>query len=79
MKIGDLVRVIGLASGLEDDPDGLPTKTVFERSVGRTFPVVGFDECGYVELEVGAVIGVESYLHSIWIEPEHLEVVEESN
>jgi hypothetical protein len=32
-----------------------------------------------VELEVGEVVGEEPYMHSIYIEPRHLEVVQISD
>ena len=68
MKIGDLVVITGVPSAL---PDGMGTRELFEKCLGRTFAVVGFDN-GLVELEVGEVLGEPSYMHSIWIEPYHL-------
>jgi hypothetical protein len=73
MKPGDLVRVAALPPRIPDEPE---SKLVFERSIGRTFPVIGITEHGLVELEVGEVMGVSAYLHSIWIEPECLELVQ---
>ena len=68
MKIGDLVVVTGVPGAL---PDGMGTRELFEKCLGRTFPIVGFEN-GLVELEVGEVLGEPSYMHSIWIEPCHL-------
>jgi hypothetical protein len=68
MKIGDLVVVIGVPSAL---PDGMGTRELFAKCLGRTFAIVGFEN-GLVELEVGEVLGEPSYMHSIWIEPYHL-------
>ena len=79
MKKGDLVRIVGMPPGLTDDPSGLETRTVFERSVGLVFPIADITEYGHIELEVGEVMGLESYLHSIWIEPEYLEAVGNSD
>ena len=68
MKIGDLVVITGIPSTL---PDGMGTRELFEKCLGRTFAIVGFEN-GLVELEVGEVLGEPSYMHSIWIEPYHL-------
>ncbi len=83
MKIGDLVRVVTVPDGLNewayDDPEYPDTKTVFQRCIGSTFPVIDVTAEGLIELEVGEAMGVDSYLHSIWIEPEHLALYETSN
>jgi hypothetical protein len=68
MKIGDLVVITGIPSTL---PDGMGTRELFQKCLGRTFAIVGFEN-GLVELEVGEVLGEPSYMHSIWIEPYHL-------
>jgi hypothetical protein len=68
MKIGDLVVITGVPSTL---PDGMGTRELFEKCLGRAFAIVGFEN-GLVELEVGEVLGEPSYMHSIWIEPYHL-------
>jgi len=73
MKPGDLVRVVALSPAIPDIPE---SKLVFERSIGHTFPIIDIAEDGLVELEVGEVMGVSAYMHSIWIEPECLEVVQ---
>jgi len=72
MKIGDRVRVLAIPSGL---PDGqIHTRSLFEQCVGRVFPIIGFQE-NLLELEVGEVLGKESCMDSIWIEPEHVVIV----
>ena len=68
MKIGDLGVITGIPSTL---PDGMGTRELFQKCLGRTFAIVGFEN-GLVELEVGEVLGEPSYMHSIWIEPYHL-------
>ena len=68
MKIGDLVVITGIPSTL---PDGMGTRELFAKCLGRTFAIVGFEN-GLVELEVGEVLGEPSFMHSIWIEPYHL-------
>lgn len=42
------------------------------------FPIEGFLN-GQVELCVGEVLGEPDYMHSVWIEPEFVEIVEPSN
>jgi hypothetical protein len=73
VKPGDLVRVVAIPLRL---PDSAETKLVFERCVGHIFPIIDVTAHGHVELEVGEVVGGAAYLHSIWIEPECLEVVQ---
>jgi hypothetical protein len=68
MKIGDLVVITSIPSTL---PDGMGTRELFAKCLGRTFAIVGFQD-GFVELDVGEVLGEPSYMHSIWIEPFHL-------
>jgi hypothetical protein len=76
MKPGDLVRVAALSPHI---PDNAESKLVFERSVGRTFPIINIMADGLIELEVGEVMGVSACLHSIWIEPECLELIQPSS
>ena len=66
MKVGDLVRVIGVPERLPDSPE---TLEVFRRCVGRTFPIIDIAAGGLLELEVGEVMGVHPVMHSVWIEP----------
>ncbi|MDQ0471613.1 hypothetical protein [Labrys wisconsinensis] len=49
---------------------------MFELSLGRTFAIADITSHGLLELEVGEVVGVASYLHSIWIEPDCVEPAE---
>jgi hypothetical protein len=80
LGVGDKVRVAGIpADVLSDsyDEEELETRTVFERSLGRLFPVNSFDD-DRVELEVGEVMGKAKYLHSIWLEPKFIELVAKS-
>lgn len=75
MKIGDKIRVLKAPPVL---PEGESrTGTVFALCVGRIFPIVGFQN-DLLELEVGEVVHEPSYMHSIWIEPEFVEIVEAS-
>jgi hypothetical protein len=74
MKVGDKIRVIKLPNRL-CDLDHMKTKTLFELCLGRAFPIIGFNEYGMLELHVGEVLGERAFRHSIWIEPEFVEVV----
>jgi hypothetical protein len=72
VKIGSKVRLIGIPDGLPDNPD-LPTKSVFEKCVGREFVIAGFNEIGMAELYVESVTG--SVGETIWVEIEFLELI----
>ena len=65
MKIGDQVEVVAVPEFL---PSGMGTQALFEACVGRIFSIQSIDQNGLLELEVGEVVGEESYMHSIWIE-----------
>jgi hypothetical protein len=72
MKVGDKVRLVGVPDGLENYPD-LPTKSIFERCVGREFVIAGFNEVGMAELGIESV--TRSVGETIWVEPTFLELV----
>jgi len=72
MKIGDRVRILTIPPDL---PEGeIQTKSLFEMCLGKIFPIVGF-QGHLLELEVGEVKGVAPVMESIWIEPEHVELI----
>lgn len=73
MKKGDLVRVVAVPPGLRDEAD-LTTRRIFDLCLGRTFPIAGF-RGHLLELEVGEVIGKSAHMHSVWIEPDLVELV----
>ena len=82
MKVGDKVRVIGIPEGLADND--MQTKLVFELCLGRIFPIENLKQVEglpykLAELFVGEVVGEADYMHSIWVEPEFLEVVDTKN
>jgi hypothetical protein len=58
------------------------TPTVFQRCVGKVFPIVGFQQVGsekvWLELYVGGVMGKLPYEETIWIEPDCGELVSPS-
>jgi hypothetical protein len=65
MKIGDAVRLTGL-------PDGLPeeTESVFQRCLGHSLVIAGFNEIGWAEIDVGSITGL--VCETIWVEPQFL-------
>jgi hypothetical protein len=75
-KVGDLVRVVRIPSGLSDSA-GIGTPGVFEGALGKTFRVDAVDQHGHLELVVAerrpSQITFES--DTIWIEPEFVEPV----
>lgn len=78
MKVGDRVRVLRVPSTVEDDGE-FQTRTILEKCLGKTFPVMDVNPVGMIGLEVGEVIGKAAYTETIWIEPDCLEVVESSS
>ena len=78
MKIGDVVRLIGIPPGLSDD-DELRTRSLFEECLGKSFRIVDLETVEglsykLVKLNVGHVLGRSDYLDSIWVEPEYLKI-----
>lgn len=72
MKIGDTIKIVSVPSGLQGE-----TKALFEHCVGRIFPIfaiVPVAETGsdLLEIHVGEVLSKPAYMHSIWIEKEHV-------
>ncbi|MEO1159593.1 MAG: hypothetical protein AAFW74_03925 [Pseudomonadota bacterium] len=59
VKIGDRVRLVTIPDALppDDEPGALDTNSLFERCLGRVFCVVGLNELGYAQLDVGDVNG----------------------
>jgi hypothetical protein len=83
MKIGDKIRIVKLPERLIDDEE-LHTRSLFALCLGRVFPIVGIVPVAethgmLLELEVGEDLGELAVMHSIWIESEHIELIESSN
>ncbi len=74
MKAGDRVLVTAVPGVL---PENAQTKEIFARSVGRVFRVIEVRDDGQAELEVGEVVGEAAWAHTIWIEPECLQILED--
>jgi hypothetical protein len=59
------------------DEEDMKTRTLFDKCVGRVFPIYEIDETDgmlFIGIEVGHVVGCETYEHTIYIEPEYVEV-----
>jgi hypothetical protein len=75
MGQGDLIRVIKVPDSVKDSEE-FKTRTILELCLGRVFTVMGFHR-GFIQIDVGEVIGKASYLESIWIEPDCVEAVKQ--
>jgi hypothetical protein len=78
MKAGDMVKLIGIPPNLRDDED-LQTRTLFEKCLGQSFVVSAVESFEGVpfplaRIDVGHVIGKETWEHTIWVEHEYLEI-----
>lgn len=74
VEIGDRVRLSEIPPAVKGADS--ETRAIFKRCLGRAFAVAGFNK-GLIELEVGEVVGRFPASHSIWVEPEFLERVED--
>jgi hypothetical protein len=80
MKTGDRVKLVGVPLDVRDKDD-MQTRTLFEKCLGQTFVVAdveSFDGVPFplVKLDVGHVVGKQPWEHTIWVEPEYLQVEE---
>jgi hypothetical protein len=78
LKKGDKVKLIGIPPGVRDDKH-LQTRTLFEKYLGRVFPVTEVEEAEdspepFARLEAGRVVGEKRYSHTIWVEGKYLEL-----
>ena len=74
LKVGDKIKVIGYRPGkyppgVEDE---MGTEKLFKSLVGRCYAIKGFDDYGHIELQ-------PKRLHTIWIEPDLVELAKESS
>ena len=78
VKLGDRVRLVAIPDDLPPDaePGALGTDSLFQRCLGRVFPVVDINELGWPQLDMGEVNGQAGYMDSIWVEPSRLVVAE---
>ncbi len=80
MKAGDNVKLVGVPPNLKDDED-LRTRTLFEKCLGQTFVVAGVESIDGVpfplaKLDVGHIVSEEPWKHTIWVEPEYLQLID---
>jgi len=74
MKAGDTAKVIGIPADAHDDEE-LKTRSLFEKCLGQSFVISAvetFDGVPFLlaRIDVGHVIGKESWEHTIWVERE---------
>jgi hypothetical protein len=77
VKLGDKVKLIGIPPIPDDDK--LQTRKLFEKCLGKTFTVNGLESVEglsyqLVRLDVGHTVDKGSYLETIWVEPEYLQL-----
>jgi hypothetical protein len=78
MKDGDTVKMIAIPPNLRDEEDML-TRTLFDKCLGQSFVVVEVESIEglpypLAKLDVGHIAGKEPWVHTIWVEPEYLQV-----
>ena len=77
LAVGDRIRVRGIPPDVRRDiyeEEESKTRTVFEISLGRVSPVKAFDD-DRVELHVDKVMSRPAHQHSVWLEPQFIELV----
>lgn len=75
LRIGDVVRVIGLPNLGVMHPDCIrESRPIFEYLVGKYKRIAGFNDIGQAELSFRISKGQHKGLHTVWIEPELLRV-----
>lgn len=70
LKVGDKIRVTGYRPGKYPlgVVDDIGTEELFQSMVGRRYTIRGFDDYGHIELQ-------PKRLHTVWIEPDLVELV----
>jgi hypothetical protein len=83
MKVGDRVKVIGVPPGVRDPKDDkeLATRSLCEKCLGEVFKIQGLENVEglsypLIKLDVGHVLGKQSWQETIWIEPEFVELAD---
>jgi hypothetical protein len=80
MKAGDVVKLVGIPPNLSDAKD-LATRMIFEKCVGQVFVIAAVESVQGVptplaRLDVGDAVGQEPWKHTIWVEPEYLQLID---
>ena len=73
MKVGDTVRVTKIPADLP--ADNVQLQTMFRGCLNKTFKIAAVDG-DLIELHVGEAFGKPAEFHQIWLEPNHLKLVE---
>jgi len=78
VKAGDIAKVVGIPPNLVDG-EGMQSRALFAACLGRTFVIAAMESVvglphPLAKLDVGHVIGEEPWKHTIWVEPEYLEL-----
>jgi hypothetical protein len=78
VKAGDTAKLVGIPPNVADKGE-MQTRTLFEKCLGRTFVIAAMESVEglpypLAKLDVGHVIGEEPWKHTIWVEPEYLEL-----
>jgi hypothetical protein len=78
MKPGNTAKLIGIPPNVRDNAE-LQTRTLFEKCLGHSFVIAAVESFEGVpfplaRIDVGHVIGKESWEHTIWVESEYLEL-----
>jgi hypothetical protein len=73
LQVGDKIRVTGYRQGKYPPGfiDDMGTEELFQSMVGRRYTIRGFDDYGHIELQ-------PKRLHTVWIEPDLVELVRRS-
>ena len=75
IRVGDVVRVVTVPDLSGMRPRGRrESRAVFEHIIGTYKRVVAFNSLGWPELSFRILNGPYSGLHSVWIEPDLLQV-----
>lgn len=77
VKPGDTVKLIGVPPNVRDDEE-FQTRALFEKCLGESFvidAVETFDGVPFplARIDVGHVLGKQSWEHTIWVEMEYLQ------
>jgi len=78
VRVGDKVKLIGIPPAVRDT-EQLQSRKLFEKCMGQTFTIAGLDTVEglpyqLVRLDVGHMLGEASYVETIWVEPQFLQL-----
>ena len=73
IAIGQTIRILRVPDGVLDT-EGFPTRTMLTRCLGKVFPVMDL-QGEFLGIDVGELNGKKSFMETIYIEPECVEIV----